>query len=82
MPRKKTENFNFEASLNELTALVEKLEQGDLTLEESLQNFERGVGLVRSCQQALSDAEQKVKVLINQDGAETLVPFELETKTD
>ncbi|WP_267256401.1 exodeoxyribonuclease VII small subunit [Coxiella endosymbiont of Ornithodoros maritimus] len=82
MPRRKTENLNFEASLNELTTLVEKLEKGNLTLAESLENFERGVALVRSCQQALSEAEQKVKVLINQDGIETLVPFELETKTD
>lgn len=63
MSRKKPENLSFEEALNELESLVEQLEQGDLSLEQSLKSFERGVGLTRSCQQALKEAEQKVSIL-------------------
>ncbi len=48
----------------ELEALVERLEQGDLPLEESLKQFERGVALTRACQTALKAAEQKVEILM------------------
>ena len=44
------------------------MEQGDLTLEESLKTFEEGVKLTRECQQALAQAEQKVKMLIEEQG--------------
>jgi exodeoxyribonuclease VII small subunit len=67
---------DFEAALAELEALVEKMEQGDLSLDESLQQFERGVQLTRSCQQALKDAEQKVQVLLEKEGQASLEPFE------
>jgi len=63
----KEESFDFEASLNELEKLVDALEQGDLSLEQSLQDFERGINLTRSCQSALSDAQQKVKILLEND---------------
>lgn len=53
----------------ELEKIVERLEQGDLTLEESLRQFERGVALTRSCEAALKQAEQKVKVLSQRPGA-------------
>ena len=53
----------------ELESLVERLEAGDLPLEESLQAFERGVALTRSCQGALKDAEQKVEVLLKKAGS-------------
>ena len=66
---------DFETALAELEALVEKMEQGDLSLDESLKQFERGVQLTRSCQQALRDAEQKVQVLLEKDGQESLEPF-------
>ncbi len=66
---------NFEAALNELEALVEKLEQGDQTLEESLKGFERGVELTRNCQAALQDAEQRVEQLIEKNGVEQLTLF-------
>ena len=56
--------FNFEASLAELEALVQQMEQGDLTLENSLAAFERGISLTRGCQTALAQAEQKVNVLM------------------
>ena len=52
----------------ELETLVERLEQGDLPLEESLKAFERGVALTRSCQTALKDAEQKVDILLKKAG--------------
>ena len=56
MAKKSSENPNFETSLKELEALVEKMEQGDLSLEESLSHFERGVQLSRACQLALKAA--------------------------
>ncbi|WP_275097240.1 exodeoxyribonuclease VII small subunit [Sedimenticola hydrogenitrophicus] len=71
MPKKesaKTENHapSFEQALSELESLVETLEQGDLSLEESLKSFERGVALTRTCQQALKEAEQKIQILTDQ----------------
>lgn len=59
---------DFEASLAELEAIVDKLEQGELSLEESLQQFERGVQLTRICQTALTQAEQKVEILLRKQG--------------
>lgn len=53
----------FEQALQELEQLVDQLEKGDLSLDESLQRFERGVGLARTCQKALRDAEQRVQTL-------------------
>jgi len=54
---------DFEQSMQALETLVDKLEQGDLTLEESLAAFERGINLTRACQQALDAAEQRVRIL-------------------
>ena len=72
--------FNFEASLAELEALVQQMEQGDLTLENSLAAFERGISLTRGCQTALAQAEQKVNVLM-QDAQGKVVeqPFSKES---
>lgn len=64
----------FEKSLAELEALVEQLEKGELSLEDSLRQFEQGVKLARGCQQALKEAELKVRQLIEKDGAESLEP--------
>jgi len=61
---KEPESPDFEAALAELEKLVETLEQGDLSLEASLEHFERGVALTRQCQKALRDAEQKVEILM------------------
>ncbi|RPG23268.1 MAG: exodeoxyribonuclease VII small subunit [Gammaproteobacteria bacterium TMED92] len=61
------EKLTFEAAMLELERLVEKMEAGDLTLEQSLQAFERGVVLTRLCQQELQQAELKVQQL-NSDG--------------
>lgn len=75
---RKRDAFDFERSLEELEALVERMEAGDLTLEESLKHFERGVALTRACQKALAEAEQKVKILLEKDGKPELQPFEPE----
>jgi exodeoxyribonuclease VII small subunit len=60
--------LDFERSLGELETIVEKLEQGDLTLDDSLKQFERGIQLARTCQSALKEAEQKVEVLLRKSG--------------
>ncbi|MEZ5445824.1 MAG: exodeoxyribonuclease VII small subunit [Gammaproteobacteria bacterium] len=73
---KKREGVDFEKSIAELEALVERMESGELTLEQSLKDFERGVALTRACQKALTDAEQKVKILLSRDGEAGLRDFE------
>ena len=65
----------FEESLTELEQLVERMEQGNLALEESLKLFERGVQLTRTCQKALKEAGQKVSILLEENGEPTLKPF-------
>ena len=66
-----SKTFPFEQSLQKLEQLVEKMEAGDLSLEESLKTFEEGIKLTRECQQALLKAEQKVKLLIEENGTES-----------
>lgn len=73
---------DFEAALAELESLVEQMEQGDLSLDESLKQFERGVQLTRTCQTALKDAEQKVQILLEKDGQAELEPFQSDTEAD
>lgn len=75
MATKKPENMDFESALAELEQLVDKLETGDLSLEQSLKSFERGIQLVRAGQQKLTQAEQQVQVLLQDDQAEQLVAF-------
>lgn len=69
---------DFEVAMKELEALVEKLEQGDLPLEESLAAFERGVMLTRTCQTALKEAEQKVEILMKKAGGSSVEQFDSE----
>lgn len=66
---------SFEASLKELESIVTEMESGELPLNEALEKFERGVKLSRISQQALAQAEQKVKVLLQEQGEDTLVDF-------
>jgi exodeoxyribonuclease VII small subunit len=68
MAHKKTESFDFESALEELETLVTAMEDGELSLEESMQAFEKGIKLTRECQSALRQAEQKVQILINENG--------------
>lgn len=69
-------NYPFETSLEKLEKLIEQMEDGDLTLEDSLKTFEEGIRLTRECQQALAAAEQKVKLLIEENGQVTASDFE------
>jgi exodeoxyribonuclease VII small subunit len=72
---KKDEKFDFEKALKELEKLVENMEEGDMSLEDSMKQFERGVALTRSCQKALAEAEQKVQILLQNAGKDELVAF-------
>jgi exodeoxyribonuclease VII small subunit len=66
---------DFETAMRDLEELVDRLEQGDLPLEESLAAFERGVMLTRTCQIALKDAEQKVEILLKKAGEPVIEGF-------
>jgi exodeoxyribonuclease VII small subunit len=66
---------DFEAALAELEALVARLEQGDLPLDDALKSFERGVALTRQCQGALKAAQQKVEILLNSSVGADPEPF-------
>lgn len=74
MPPKK-KGVDFEQSLSTLESLVTRMEQGDMSLEESLQAFETGIALTRECQTRLAAAEQQVSKLIEQQGIISLEPF-------
>ena len=66
---------DFEQALAELENLVERLERGDLPLDEALKTFERGVALTRHCQTSLKAAQQKVEILLKKNGQSELQPF-------
>jgi exodeoxyribonuclease VII small subunit len=80
MTKKNEKSINFEDALEQLEELVSAMEKGELSLEESLQAFEKGIKLTRECQTALRSAEQKVQVLINADGSTE--DFEIEQEDD
>ncbi len=67
---------HFEQSLEELEQLVEKMETGEMSLEQSLSAYERGVGLYRQCQQALEQAELRVRLLSDPAQPESAEPFD------
>ena len=67
---------DFETAMHDLEELVDRLEQGDLPLEESLAAFERGVMLTRACQTALKEAEQKVEILLKKAGEPAIEEFD------
>ena len=71
---------DFEHSLGALEALVEKMEQGQMSLEDSLSAYERGVGLYRRCQQALEQAELRVRLLSDPEHPEASEPFDDDTR--
>ncbi|RTZ62673.1 MAG: exodeoxyribonuclease VII small subunit [Gammaproteobacteria bacterium] len=70
---------DFEDALAQLEKLVTRLEQGDLTLEDSLKDFETGINLTRTCQKGLDEAEQRVEQLIKKGDQYTLQAFEPES---
>jgi len=69
----------FERSLDELEQLVSRMEQGELSLDDSLKSFERGIALYRNCQNALEQAELRVKQLLDPAAPETAIPFDPDT---
>ena len=75
MARKK-QGVDFEAALEELEGLVERMEEGDLSLEESLKTYERGIELSRACQKSLDAAEQRIRILTEKDGATEIEDFQ------
>lgn len=75
----KQKKLDYEAAVKELETLVERLEEGDISLEESLKLYERGVLLTRDCQESLQSAEQKVQMLLQQSGQTNMVDFDPET---
>ncbi|GAA6154126.1 exodeoxyribonuclease VII small subunit [Pseudoteredinibacter isoporae] len=78
----KDKSPSFESSLAELESLVEAMEAGDMSLEDSLAAFENGVKLTRQCQQQLSAAEQKVELLMEQQGKLISQPFDDQDGSD
>lgn len=76
MAKKKLENLSFEESLNELDTIVQSLEQGELSLEESMALFERGLNLSQISQIKLQAAEQKVQILLDKNGTTQLTDFD------
>lgn len=81
-PSETIETLNFEAALNELETVIEKMETGQLSLEDSLKSFEQGVNLARTCQKALKEAEQKVQILIEKNGELYTEPFNTEDQIE
>ncbi|MBI2364435.1 MAG: exodeoxyribonuclease VII small subunit [Deltaproteobacteria bacterium] len=76
MPKKNQQSKKVEAALEELEQVVEQLESGDLSLEDSLAAFEKGVGLVKLCNEKLTEVEKKVELLVkDKEGKLQLKPF-------
>ena len=83
MARKEQSDKKFDAALEDLEQVVEQLESGDLALEDSLAAFEKGVGLVKFCNQKLNEVEKKVELLIkDKEGKLQLKAFEEPAEKD
>ncbi|GDY24534.1 exodeoxyribonuclease 7 small subunit [Agarivorans sp. Toyoura001] len=76
---KKPEKMKFEETLNELEDIVQQLEQGELSLEDSLKQFERGIGLANAGQAKLQQAQQQVEILRQGPNGDTLEPLSQES---
>jgi len=76
------EPVSFEASLEDLEAIVDRLESGDLALEEALAAFERGVALTRHCAERLEAAERRIEQLVREGGSWVARPFEEPEETE
>lgn len=72
----KPKSLDLEAALAQLEAIVTQMETGDLSLEESLKAFEKGIALTRECQQRLTLAEQQVTQLLEREDGPQLAPFD------
>ncbi len=80
MAAKKPENMAFEAALDELDSIVNELESGDIALEDALKKFERGIALARNSQQKLTQAEQRVEILLQADDEAPLTEFDADNE--
>jgi exodeoxyribonuclease VII small subunit len=78
---KNAESLSFEQSMQELEAIVQQMEQGELPLEQALEKFERGIQLARQSQQRLQQAEQKVQILMRQNGQDSLQDLDTDTES-
>ncbi|MCP3689687.1 MAG: exodeoxyribonuclease VII small subunit [Gammaproteobacteria bacterium] len=76
MPKTDNKINEFEKSLSQLEKIVGRMEGGELGLEESLNQFEKGIELAKSCQDTLSNAELRVEQLIEKNGLQQTLPFE------
>lgn len=74
--------MDFEKKLNRLEEIVSKMESGEMSLDESLKSFEEGVNLSRECQKQLSEAEQKVKILVSVDDKGQAVTKEFDVEKE
>ena len=81
MARDDSTTPDFERALAELETLVERLERGDLPLDEALSTFERGVALTRHCQASLKAAQQKVEILLKRGSQTEVEPFSVAEDT-
>lgn len=79
---KTSKKADFESAMNDLESIVEQMEQGELSLEDSLKAFEQGIKLTRQCQDALKNAEQKVQQLVEKNGEFKLEPFEANSNNE
>ena len=79
MPESKNKIADFEKQLSELEKIVADMERGEMSLDESLQAYERGVQLTRECQAALDSAQQRIEVLTEKNGIATTAPFDSES---
>lgn len=73
---KKSNLPDLETSLIEINSLIEQMEHGEPSLEQSLTHFERGITLIKHAQKILQDAEQKVQILMKSNGEEQLTDYE------
>ena len=73
---KKSEPPDFEKSLEELEKIVQRMEQGEQTLDQTLKDFERGMALSEQCQKSLDSAQQRVEKLVRKHGGYELEPLE------
>ena len=76
MTSKKAKSVDFEQALGELESVVDRLEHGELPLDEALKQFERGIELARGCQDALKQAEQRVEILLQKTPDAEPEPFD------
>ena len=76
MPKTDNKLKDFEKSLSQLEKIVNRMETGDLGLENALEQFEKGIELARNCQDTLANAELRVEQLIEKNGLQQTIPFE------